>query len=484
MFNYNSFAVESIGYSHSHATKTRPMQDSAISKTTSDYSIAVISDGHGSAPYLRSDRGSKIASRVGLNVLENIFLKYRDLSNINLDDLRMEISDLLQTIWLNKVWEDYQNEPFSDAEFFSFKEDILDNQDKETQERWKRYYTRYKNGKHIQKAYGCTLIGVLICENYCIGIHVGDGKCVAVYDDGTCDQPIPWDDVCVANYCSSMCDEDLNCRIQIFKRRPIAVFLASDGIDDTFGDGGGLYNFYRKICYNIVKTGNGYISTLKDTLPVISEKGSKDDISIAGVFDSVSLSLAEKVIVDQLNLQNKRTRLQSLMGDLNNANYKLRGCESALDDARTIYSEKEKILSSIKSSISSLQERIKQFFSSSEYDSLDILKERLLQRIKYYDIYIKTHQEKINSAQQNRSTAKQEYDSVLRIEQDEVSLRSANDDYEVAEQEYEAAKTVFESKKKEMQDAQQSVDRIKGEIAQLESEIKMMESSIVSNENC
>lgn len=170
-------------------------------------------------------------------------------------------------------------------------------------------------------------------EDVCIGIHVGDGKCVAVYDDGTCDKPIPWDEQCIANICTSMCDDKLRCRIHVFKRRPMAVYVASDGIDDTFGDGGELYNFYRKICFNLSQKGDSYIDDLSCMLPVLSEKGSKDDMSVAGIYNIDKIRKAKNDLLRMIEQENNNSELIRLRQELVGAEYRTNRTKSALEDA-------------------------------------------------------------------------------------------------------------------------------------------------------
>lgn len=87
---------------------------------------------------------------------------------------------------------------------------------------------------------------------------------------------------------------------------PGALFVASDGIDDCFSntdDNAQLFNFYRKITemyctHEVVDASN----QLGEYLPMLSEKGSKDDMSIAlildidgmkGVFNPIKVRISE-----------------------------------------------------------------------------------------------------------------------------------------------------------------------------------------------
>lgn len=482
MFNYKAFDVNSIGYSHSHGEKKKPMQDSSLSVNQDDYVIAVISDGHGSAPYLRSDRGSSIAVKVVTEMLENVYAKYNtihDLDDVEIEKVKKGIIESLKTRWRGAVEDDYTKDPFSDEEFLSFKEDILSNPSKEVQDRWKRYYTRYKNGTSIFKAYGCTLICVLICDDYCLGVHVGDGKCVAIYDDGECYKPIPWDEACIANICTSMCDDDFSCRVHIFEKKPMAVFLASDGIDDTFGDGGGLYNFYRKICYNIIKSGDEYIYELERSLPMISEKGSKDDISIAGCYNYNQLISSEEFIVAQIELENQRSKLTKLNSDLNNANYRLRGCNNALKEAEKELLEIREEKENIANKMVSVAKAIKKSFFNIGTEELDENINEYNRKISILDTKINKLQHEFDNAQSEKNRLIIERDESLNAKKGFQYLDNANEQQEVLISDCDIAEKKVEDCADALDETEKNVNQIKQDIQSMESDIKSREERII-----
>ena len=151
----------------------------------------------------------------------------------------------------------------------------------------------------FEKTYGCTLMAYVQTKDYWFAFHIGDGKCVrfSSTEDGglSSDQPIPWDERCFLNKTTSLCDSDA---IREFRycyegdgKFPLAVFLGSDGIDDSYGDGDNLVNFYMEIYKQLAMTSqNDVMETLDKELPLISQKGSKDDMSVACVYDETKLS--------------------------------------------------------------------------------------------------------------------------------------------------------------------------------------------------
>ena len=87
-------------------------------------------------------------------------------------------------------------------------------------------------------AYRTTLIAAVQAKNFWFGLHIGDGKCVTVNPAGEYTQPIPWDEKCFLNQTTSLCDEQALHSFRYYFGKvdlPLAIFIATDGVDDTFG---------------------------------------------------------------------------------------------------------------------------------------------------------------------------------------------------------------------------------------------------------
>ncbi|HAJ98054.1 MAG TPA: hypothetical protein DCO72_10005, partial [Ruminococcus sp.] len=68
MRTYKVFNVDERGYSH--VLNNLPKQDHSYSEVCDDYALAVVSDGHGSPQYFRSDRGSQLAIEASVDILK------------------------------------------------------------------------------------------------------------------------------------------------------------------------------------------------------------------------------------------------------------------------------------------------------------------------------------------------------------------------------------------------------------------------------
>lgn len=274
------FHTTSIGASHIKEGKV--CQDFALSSAGSDYAVVIVCDGHGGNKYFRSDRGSRIAAEQAhisiCEFMKSQFVKSKkggkllDTLMRNPDSHLKQLSANIIFRWREAIYEDIVQEPFTDAE-----KKILSSKEINallSEEGW-------------VSAYGTTLLLAVRTKNFWFGLHIGDGKCVAVNSQGEFSQPIPWDVNCFLNQTTSLCDDQaLNRFRYIFSKEnlPKAVFIATDGLDDTFGNDEALHSFYKVLLQIFSEKGlSGGIVELQTYLPELSEKGSQDDISIAGI---------------------------------------------------------------------------------------------------------------------------------------------------------------------------------------------------------
>ncbi len=275
-----TFSVTSIGASHIKDEKV--CQDFALSGEGSDYAVAIVCDGHGGNKYFRSDQGSRIAAEQAHAAIRD-FMKSRfaklqqggkvvDMLLNNPETYLNQLSANIIYRWREAIAADFKLEPFTEDE-----KAILSPKELSAfllEEGW-------------VSAYGTTLIAVVRSKEFWFGLHIGDGKCVAIDSTGEYSQPIPWDEKCFLNQTTSLCDENALSRFRYFfskENLPIAILIASDGVDDTFGTDEALHGFYKTILQLFTEKGmsNG-VAELTTYLPQLSAKGSQDDISIAGI---------------------------------------------------------------------------------------------------------------------------------------------------------------------------------------------------------
>lgn len=275
----------------SHTRHDIPCQDHSYSYDDSSgrFQIATIADGHGDQTCVRSKQGSRFAvdsANEALKELAHVALKgggfegagFGDLVNATTGGFTMRnLCKRIVSLWHERVKENLAKEPLSECEM----DDAGDAVGKE-----------YRQRIGLNRAYGTTLIACLICDDKALFVHQGDGRCVVFHKNGAVNQPVPWDDRCFDVFTTSMCDGDAAVKmrtwvIDLLVDPLVAVFMGSDGIEDSFVDMEGTRCFYRRLAGTLVDLGIGerLDKFLKDYLPKLSESGSADDISVAGIVD-------------------------------------------------------------------------------------------------------------------------------------------------------------------------------------------------------
>ncbi len=284
MTDYRAFNLTVIGASH--IKNGTVCQDCSQSCEKTECRLVVVCDGHGGADYFRSDRGSKLAAVAFMDCMENPDL-IAALSAAAAEKQRQSrMEQLIKSIiarWNSLVEQDMRQHPFDEDELSGVSE---------------KARRRYEAGERLQAAYGTTLIGAVLAENFWLGLQIGDGKCVVVSETGEFTQPIPWDEECFLNVTTSLCDENAakEFRFCFSSTLPAAVFIGSDGIDDCFAGNERLYDFYRVTLKSFAETDEETaIAQLKEYLPTLSEKGSGDDMSVGILVNTDLVCKSESV---------------------------------------------------------------------------------------------------------------------------------------------------------------------------------------------
>ena len=174
----------------------------------------------------------------------------------------------------------------------------------------------YLSGECPEKAYGTTLICVCRTAEYWFGLQIGDGRCVCISDDDRVSEPIPWDDECEGKITTSLCDSDAleKFRYYLGKEIPAAVFMGTDGIDDSYSNSDELYVLYRAVLAIFAEYGEERgKAELEEFLPSFSKKGSGDDVSVAGIISgavSPEFISMQKAYCEYSNAKAQRTETE------------------------------------------------------------------------------------------------------------------------------------------------------------------------------
>lgn len=303
-------SIYSFCKGESHILSEKPCQDYAYAESSDTISMAIVSDGHGGERYFRSDVGSHTLV---------------DITKESVRSFVKTIGELKESIFEEQPFTQYKKETATDSQVNSkahkmltwlfssiisqwnvaiskhaTENDLTEWEMSHVEEKHREEFVQKRNDPEatFEKTYGCTLMAYVQTPTYWFAFHIGDGKLVRmsiVNEVLHCDQPVPWDSRCFLNKTTSICDTDA---LEEFRycyqgngNFPTAMFLGSDGLDDSYGDGEQLYNFYANVFKQIVKSGKEEAcNVLGRTLPKISKIASKDDMSVACVYDDSNLT--------------------------------------------------------------------------------------------------------------------------------------------------------------------------------------------------
>lgn len=341
----------------SHISSGKPCQDSSdhYSDEKKGICIAIVCDGHGGDRYFRSDQGScflcQITKDTLLEFADTISKRNRksesplfvgkpftqvptvseskeDLPRQNAEDKAIvQMFTSIVTQWRTAISEHASTVSLNEWEIKTVRPE---------------YLSDFENRKQLEKVYGSTVMACLITKEYWLAFHLGDGKCIMFDDSDNCLQPVLWDENCFLNRTTSICDpapiEELRYSYQGDGGFPVALFMGSDGVDDSYGDGDGLTRFYLNILRGLLKEGPEAVhDSLVQSLPIISKRGSQDDMSVAFIYD-------EKVFKEHvLNLT--RAQITELERQVTENERQIKAQKSTIDELAGQYERERNGLS-------------------------------------------------------------------------------------------------------------------------------------------
>lgn len=296
---------------YSHIDQDKPCQDASYSHAADRLTIAMVCDGHGGECYFRSDVGARLAIEAARENIET-FVREADLAlfrgkpftqkqtiemeakanvfskSTSTDEALRQLFSSIIYSWRERIKAHWQANPLTEEERQRADERLRD---------------ELERGIGMEKTYGCTLMAFVSTPAYWLAFHVGDGKLIAFDAGGRWSEPIPWDDRCFLNKTTSLCDSGAIGEFRYCYEGdgafPMAVCLGSDGIDDSFGATENLVNFYVQLLKLAAREGTERAQeSLKESLPELSRIGSKDDMSVACIYDDGLLSASVERLIE------------------------------------------------------------------------------------------------------------------------------------------------------------------------------------------
>ena len=290
---YSTFHTLHIGAAH--VRTGLPCQDMCLSTGDERFSIAVVSDGHGSRRHFRSERGSKAACEVAAVRIREFLEKTEDWTN---EDREAQIQNLKQVIcldWRAAILEDAKNNPWTPEEIEEQRNLLSEEQ-----------FALFESGETAAYAYGCTLCAAFAAEWGWGALQVGDGSVAVIEADGTYRWPMPESLINSGHRTASLCANDpmSDFRHVVEYGHPVGLMAYTDGIEKVYPDAGkeivGLLHGSWK---NERFGGENRLDRLTKLLGEITRRSKYgDDVSIAGIVDPNAEDAAPKV-TQSMNMQ-------------------------------------------------------------------------------------------------------------------------------------------------------------------------------------
>lgn len=328
----------------SHINSGYSCEDYSASYSDDQVSIIVISDGHGDKNCFRSAKGAAFACETAIRMCQrfvSITNHIDDINQCDFENLIVSLESDIADAWKETVLSHAAENPFSDKEMSEVSEQVL---------------KLYKNGQKIEKAYGCTLILSMCTLHYWLSIQIGDGKSVSCYKDGVYLELVPDDENCIGNRSTSLCDSNAKESFRHYYSSliPIASFVTSDGIEESF-DQAGMNNFFYSIAYWLQNKGLDYAKTkLDELLPQISEGGSGDDVSVA-----MMVSKEETVVKPRQTLEHIYDKVTACENTFNQCKYQLESTMESISETNNQLSSLEKELETKRKELEEVEEDYK-----------------------------------------------------------------------------------------------------------------------------
>jgi serine/threonine protein phosphatase PrpC len=268
----------------SHKESGLPCQDAARACVLPPKlaGIVCVADGHGSEKHTRSDKGSAFAVNVCEKSLREFYGIIADSSTaffnrkINVEQRDREIKEKLSQLkgsiihrWHERIEEDLYANFLNDTE-----KDIC-----------KKYSIDASNTGSLAVLYGTTVLAALVTKEFWFALQLGDGICVTLDKDGRAGDPIQKDDRLGFGRTSSLCEPNAveNFRHAYGFDMIKGITLATDGVADSF-EQEKYFVFIEGLYEKFTNAPEKAKAELAAFLPELSERGSRDDCAIAGVW--------------------------------------------------------------------------------------------------------------------------------------------------------------------------------------------------------
>jgi len=250
--------------------------------------ILCVSDGHGSAKYFRSDTGSRLAVDTAVEVIREFLDGQTDINNLSIIKRTAEekLTQALTHRWRGAVSSDIEARAFTLDEMTLLKGKTVSAQASVPNEDKDNSVSAEDLATFGYLAYGATLLGVVVTEDYILYLQLGDGDILTVSEKGEVTKPLTADERLFANETTSLCSRDgwrdFRVDFQVMSGEPPAlILLSTDGYANSFRDEAGFLKVGSDLLDMIREDGLESVSdNLEMWLAEASQAGSGDDITL------------------------------------------------------------------------------------------------------------------------------------------------------------------------------------------------------------
>jgi hypothetical protein len=279
--NWHVITSSVIGASHER--KGKPNQDAieACQPEERDLPLmAVVSDGHGSAAYFRSDVGARLAAEVVIDVLRGFVREHSETNELRTIKAVAEsrLPPTIERKWRDAVDRHLEEAPIGDEQQGAVVPLGVD----------RRY-----------QPYGATVLGALVEGRYLLLLKLGDGDILLVDRDGNVVEPFQPDDRLIANETTSLCQTNaqrsMSVGFQVLAGNPPSlILLSTDGYANSFATHDDFRQVGRDLARLIRDDGLETVSAaLEGWLKDATKRGSGDDVSVAILANMGALETAQ-----------------------------------------------------------------------------------------------------------------------------------------------------------------------------------------------
>lgn len=261
------FNKTATGYSH--IKNKSCCQDFSAVYHDDERTIITACDGHGGKIYIRSDSGSKFASKAVITTLQklenSLFYKYSK------DEIAEKIKLSVLCEWNALVERSLSDNRFTKRETENLSED-----------------EKHDLKIHPEKAYGTTLNGVMTFGNKLVCVNIGDGGVFTLKKGAVVPVFNTEDDETVANITYSMCAEDAYKHINVAildLREYDGVIACTDGVLNPYRNMSNFtQSFVKPIIFRLMHDDYKAVAEFIEKLG--NRLGIGDDVSFSAIMKS------------------------------------------------------------------------------------------------------------------------------------------------------------------------------------------------------